>query len=344
MFLMERLLLEEDVEYYVYTLTDPLDKDIKYIGKTKDLKDRMRRHMGPSNLKDLWIPKNKWIKWLKNQGLKPEMEILDVGNKNNIDDLEIYWITQFKTWGYKLKNVSSGGAGCDYWVGKKLSDEHKMKSKMNNPLRRVVCEYEIGTDKFIKKYDSIADASKETGHKKETISYSCSGKRVSMKFGHYWRFKDEYFPYVPLDLKQSEESKLKSKMNSPLRRIVYQYEIKTDKLVGKYISSHDAEKDTGINRNQICKCCRGLKNYNTAGGFYWRYKDDYFLYRENKSKNEDKKSYKIEKYDKNMNLVRVYDSTFQARKEGNGFRGIKLSSDKNSIYRDHYWKLIEKNK
>ena len=45
-----------------------------------------------------------------------------------------------------------------------------------------------------------------------------------------------------------------------------------------------------------------------------------------------------------MRLVYGYDSTFQARKKGNGFRGIKLSSDKNLIYRDHYWKLIEKNK
>ena len=31
------------MKYYIYTLTDPIDSLPKYIGKTKDLKDRLSR-------------------------------------------------------------------------------------------------------------------------------------------------------------------------------------------------------------------------------------------------------------------------------------------------------------
>jgi hypothetical protein len=43
--------------YYIYTLTDPLDGTIKYIGKTKDLEDRLFRHLNESSLKDNWTSK-----------------------------------------------------------------------------------------------------------------------------------------------------------------------------------------------------------------------------------------------------------------------------------------------
>ncbi len=44
-------------------LSDPIDKDVKYIGKTKDIKDRLSRHMNPSNLKNAWTSKTKWLKY-----------------------------------------------------------------------------------------------------------------------------------------------------------------------------------------------------------------------------------------------------------------------------------------
>jgi len=40
--------------------------EIKYIGKTKNLKDRLNRHMNPCNLKDSWTSKNKWLLLMKN--------------------------------------------------------------------------------------------------------------------------------------------------------------------------------------------------------------------------------------------------------------------------------------
>jgi len=121
------------MEYFIYTLSDPISNEIRYVGKTKDLKDRLRRHMSNYNLKATWTSKNKWLKNLKNNNLKPIMEILDQGDENNIDDLEIYWIGQLKAWGIKIKNETDGGEGFD-WTDKKHKDETIQKMKIIHKL------------------------------------------------------------------------------------------------------------------------------------------------------------------------------------------------------------------
>jgi len=272
--------LNEKVEmkqkYYIYTLSDPIDGEVKYVGKTKNLKNRFWAHNSPYSLKDSWTSKNKWLLWLKNQELKPMIDVLDESDADNIDNLEIYWIGQLKQWGFKLKNDTSGGQGADYWTGKKIPEESKLKTLMNNPLRREVCEYEIGTDKLLAEYISTREASRKTGHKVSTIIDSCKGKSTPSKFGHYWRYKDEYFPYVERELKHTKEELLKMKMNHPNRKSVCQYQIETDELVKEYDSVRQSEKETGINRRHIIGCCKGTKSFNSAGGYYWRYKDNYF--------------------------------------------------------------------
>ena len=47
---------------YIYTLSsNETPSEIRYIGKTKNLKDRLRRHLMPCNLKESSY-KNNWIK------------------------------------------------------------------------------------------------------------------------------------------------------------------------------------------------------------------------------------------------------------------------------------------
>lgn len=322
-------------KYYIYTLSDPTTGEVKYVGKTKNMKERLIRHMEPSNLKNAWTSKTKWILWLKAQGLKPMIEILDEGDAENIDALEIYWISQLKQWGYKLKNNSNGGPNPVYWTGRKLSPEHILKRIMNDPRRKDICEYEIGTDKLLAEYISVADASRKTGHKPETIAYSCKGKTIPGKHGVYWRYKENYFPYIERDIKHSNETKLKLKMSSPSRKTICQYEIETNKLIKEWDSSH------GIDHGHINKCCKGIENYNSAGGFYWRFKDDYFPYKKYDQK-DNSDPVEIEQYDNEFNLIKIYKSFHQARKEGHGYRGIKNSSDKDTLYRNYYWKIKNK--
>ena len=48
-----------------------------------------------------------------------------------------------------------------------------------------------------------------------------------------------------------------------------------DKITGlilKFVSSREAEKETGIPHGNICACCTGKRN--SAGGFYWMFAND----------------------------------------------------------------------
>lgn len=42
-----------------------------------------------------------------------------------------------------------------------------------------------------------------------------------------------------------------------------------------YISTHEAERQTGINQSHISQCCRGAYGRKTAGGFHWMFYDEY---------------------------------------------------------------------
>ena len=44
---------------------------------------------------------------------------------------------------------------------------------------------------------------------------------------------------------------------------------KDGELIAEYSSIHEAERNTGCNNCNICKCCRGERKY--AGGFIWKY-------------------------------------------------------------------------
>ena len=236
---------------YIYTLTDTENLDnVKYIGKTKNLKDRLKRHMSNYSLKESWTSKNKWLLYLKNNNMMPKMEILDIGNDNNINDLEKYQISQFKSWGFKLKNETEGGDGTD-WTGKK--------------------------------------------HRKESV--------------------------------------LKMKMNHPLRKVIYQYDLDNN-LIDEFLSIHDASNKTGSYRGHISKCCKKIKKYNTVGGYYFRFKDEYFPF-----KKPSNYPCVVKCLDINGNLVKTYKSLYKLKKLGFRTESIKDSSNKNRLYRNFHWEI-----
>jgi hypothetical protein len=44
-------------------------------------------------------------------------------------------------------------------------------------------------------------------------------------------------------------------------------------FVAEYSSTREAERQTGINQASISQCCRGVKHYNSASNYLWRYKN-----------------------------------------------------------------------
>lgn len=57
-----------------------------------------------------------------------------------------------------------------------------------------------------------------------------------------------------------------------LSKEIIQYDLNMKKIA-KYGSIREAQRITGINQSNISKCCREKGNYNTAGGYIWKYKE-----------------------------------------------------------------------
>lgn len=106
---------------FIYCLTDPRTKQIRYVGKSIDPKSRYGYHAGCTENGH----KGNWLRQLKGVGLKPEMEILEV-IENCTDEgwqeSERWWISYLRFIGCPLTNLDSGGLR-----GKRLSDEARRK-------------------------------------------------------------------------------------------------------------------------------------------------------------------------------------------------------------------------
>ena len=96
----------------IYTLEDPITKEVRYIGKTKkELVERMYSHISNYRLKKEKSHKNSWIKSLKQKNLKPIIKELDLVKEEDWEFWEQFYINLFKSWGFNLTNMTKGGEG-----------------------------------------------------------------------------------------------------------------------------------------------------------------------------------------------------------------------------------------
>jgi group I intron endonuclease len=152
---------------YIYTLSHPITNEVRYVGKTINIKRRYKQHLYDKRHSH----KASWVKSLKNEGLKPVLTILETC-QDNWQEREIFWISQYDN----LTNLKQGG-GVDYIrttsdetkeklrqanLGKILSDEHK------NNLRKKSIKTPVVIDGV--NYDSMMEASKILKIKIKTIS------------------------------------------------------------------------------------------------------------------------------------------------------------------------------
>jgi len=280
---------------WIYGLIDPRDNEVKYIGKTFRLERRFKDHLnGKGN-----TLKTAWIKKLKKSNLIPELFILDETNIKNCDSLEIYWISQMKTWGFSLKNMTNGGDG-SYGVkpwNKGLKDvfHHTEESKKKMSIGR-------------KGMNTWSKGMKHTEESKQKMSESRKGVKID-----------------------------KNKNNGFGNKKVYCYN-KMGEIVKIYKSGRETIND-GFSPNCVSKVCRKLekthrehifsfneiKNFNLEdyNKFTWN-KNKKGLYKHSEetlkklkdSKKINSKRKKLFIYDLNFNLIKVYDSMKKIKKDG----------------------------
>lgn len=102
-------------------------------------------------------------------------------------------------------------------------------------------------------YPNVDTAVTLTGVDRSRIISSCSGNNVTGS-GYMWRFEGDNLSSI-----KSTRDKFKT---------VYQYN-RNHELLNVFVSTREASRVTGVNRNSIGENCRG--NQKTAGGFIFSY-------------------------------------------------------------------------
>jgi hypothetical protein len=97
----------------IYTLSNPITKEIRYIGKTVGkLNYRLSAHISEAKSGRCRNHKNSWVVSLLKQDLMPTIELLDeIPYTTDWEWLEQYWISQFRAWGFSIINMTDGGDG-----------------------------------------------------------------------------------------------------------------------------------------------------------------------------------------------------------------------------------------
>lgn len=94
----------------IYALIDPRTKSVMYVGKTKNtLLRRLYCHVRIAKRGRPKTKKRDWILSLVSLGLKPEIKLLEICDKYNWRDRELFWCSQFNN----LLNANKAGGGGD---------------------------------------------------------------------------------------------------------------------------------------------------------------------------------------------------------------------------------------
>ena len=221
---------------YIYTLSDPITDVVKYVGKTTNPKDRLRCHIKDATTNRRNNLSCNWVKSLLKKGLEPKMDIIDE-IYGPWEWLEIYWISQFKTWGFTLKNITEGG---DY-------------NPMSNPISRQ------------KISDKLKGIPKSQEHKNK-VSKTKLGVSVHTEEQKKKYRESNSGEGNPMFNKKHTKDAL-SKMKLP----ILQYSLENI-FIKEWLSAVDIEHE---NKNMLARsinrCAKGDRE--TAYGFKWVYKN-----------------------------------------------------------------------
>lgn len=249
----------------IYTLADPTTGEIRYIGKTvNSLRNRLTGHL--YSIKTENNHRTNWIGSLLKKGIIPQIEFLDESPWSESQELEIYWIAQFKEWGFRLVNCSTGGEG---GLGVKRSKEAIVKLKKSlREQNKDVYQYSLRGE-FLNKHRSCADASEFIGGRRENISHCCLFLKKSHK-GYIWSYlSPEEIDLTKYVHKKRSGNKTETNNFVKLKKSIVITNLKTgEEIIATSIK--EASDLTGVGKPGICEECKGRRK--TIGDYKFKYK------------------------------------------------------------------------
>ena len=134
-------------------------------------------------------------------------------------------------------------------------------------------------------------------------------------------------------------------------RAIYQIDYRTGEIIKKWDRISDVERELNINHSRIVACCTLKPQTKTAGGFTWRYIEDYNPEKDKEqlikySKRVPNNSKTILQFDKNNQLLNTYiNATEAAEYTGIGKSSIlKYCRGEKKDPRGFIWQYENKNK
>ncbi len=230
---------------YIYILQDPVTEAVRYVGKSINPKKRYYSHISKklhaNNIRYL----SKWLNKLLVSGLKPVMTIIDEGDDNEWIDLEKYWISQFKSWGFKLVNGTSGGDGNP---GIEISEEQRKRIAISQLSKKGKYSYIDKSTASIIKYALInGEIAIELARKYNTSVYTI----CRIKKGLLW-----------------ETALPKGAVVS--NRRIGQFTIEGF-LIATYATKTEAGKAVDTNRINIFNCLKYPEKEKIVKNYKWKY-------------------------------------------------------------------------
>lgn len=249
-----------------------------YIGLAVDLQSRYKKHL--QNMNDQ-THQEVFYKALRKYGLKnftyeilEEFDNFDLELLSVLEDQYIIKYNSLIPNGYNM--IPGGYNGAGLAKGKPVE------------------QYTLAGD-FIQTYVSAHEADRQTGINYSDICACCrenNGKTTAG--GFQWKYKDSTKQILPVEIKNQQKT-------------VYQFNAQGE-LVNTYKNLIDASVKTNINKALICYACGTPTRQ--AGHFYWSYDSNYQIPTQKLQGIKNQK--KVSQYDKNNNLIKIFDSIIQA--------------------------------
>lgn len=96
---------EQAQAWYIYTLVDPRDNAIRYVGQTYTPRTRVMGHMADARNGTVNPAKNAWLNELAQNNLLPRMDIIEETTEDLVSAREVYWIAEMIRRGNNLLNA-----------------------------------------------------------------------------------------------------------------------------------------------------------------------------------------------------------------------------------------------
>ncbi len=248
---------------FIYSLSDPRTNEVRYIGKANDLNQRFKHHV--SHREKTY--KGNWICGLKNSGLLPLIEVVDMVPESEWHFWEQYYISQFKSWGFNLTNACDGGIGNNGWVA---TDETKLKMR-NAQLGKTHTDEAKEKQRLAKLGGKLTEETKEKlrkanlGKKQplEAIAKTAAANRGRKNTEEMKRLLSEKFKGIKIP-KDVLERRAKSQSKP-----ILQFDL-NDNFLKEYPSLKAAKMDINPKSNGLSDALKG--RYKTWSGFKWKYK------------------------------------------------------------------------